>query len=377
MERIFVGLAVVILSAGTLFAAPDAIIFQGGDVRISGDGNGLVFPNGSIQTTAEVAGPQGLAGLNSLIAILDEGAGVNCTNGGVKIQVGLDQNRNSALDANEVLQTKYLCNGNASTSPDATGKWAFYIKRPFSNSESKWGYMSITQSAGTINTIAGTINTGGTINGNISGAAITLNYVMPCGSIPLLGTVWGNSMSGTSSMGNWRAEKVASVPSPIVVTSKTITIDGNVTDWAGISPIITDAVGDSNSTSGSDISAVYVAKDNSNLYFRIDLVNGTPGNGLYFGITYDGDNFTNNSPQRGIFIDIGAHSASVAEWATSVCGTSHSNVATGVLSINGNLMEISVPRSALNNLPASGFIYVWDDPSGNHIDNTDRVAVTF
>ena len=90
MERIFVGLAVVILSAGTLFAAPDAIIFQGGDVRISGDGNGLVFPNGSIQTTAEVAGPQGLAGLNSLIAILDEGAGVNCTNGGVKIQVGLD-----------------------------------------------------------------------------------------------------------------------------------------------------------------------------------------------------------------------------------------------------------------------------------------------
>jgi hypothetical protein len=259
---------------------------------------------------------------------------------------------------------------------DVTGNWALYITGP-SNSESKWGYMSITQSGAKMNTITGTLNTGGTINGRISGDSITLNYVMPCGSLPLIGTVWGSSMSGTWSMGNWRAEKVASVPNPIVVTNKTITVDGNVTDWAGISPIITDAVGDANSTSGSDISAVYIAQDNSNLYFRIDLANGTPGNGLYFGIRYDGDNFTNNSPQRAIFINVGAYSASVSEWATSVCHTSHSNVASGALSINGNLMEISVPKSALNNLPASGFIYVWDDPSGNAIDNTDRVAVTF
>jgi hypothetical protein len=63
MERTLVGLALILLSAGTLFAAPDAIVFQGGDVRISGLGNGLVFPNGSIQTTAEVAGPQGPQGI--------------------------------------------------------------------------------------------------------------------------------------------------------------------------------------------------------------------------------------------------------------------------------------------------------------------------
>jgi hypothetical protein len=56
MEKILVGLALVLLSAGTVFAAPDAIVFQGGDVRISGTGNGLVFPNGTIQTKAALEG---------------------------------------------------------------------------------------------------------------------------------------------------------------------------------------------------------------------------------------------------------------------------------------------------------------------------------
>ena len=51
MERIFVGLALVLLSAGTLFAAnPDSVLMDG-DVHITGNG-ALVFSDSSVQTKA-------------------------------------------------------------------------------------------------------------------------------------------------------------------------------------------------------------------------------------------------------------------------------------------------------------------------------------
>ena len=46
-----------------------------------------------------------------------EAAGDNCTNGGLKIETGIDSNGNGTLDDDEVntSQTKYLCNGNDGT----------------------------------------------------------------------------------------------------------------------------------------------------------------------------------------------------------------------------------------------------------------------
>ena len=69
-----------------------------------------------------VPGPQGANGvagangLNALIKTTTEPAGVNCTNGGTKIETGLDANGNGVLDAGEVnaSQTKYVCDGVAS-----------------------------------------------------------------------------------------------------------------------------------------------------------------------------------------------------------------------------------------------------------------------
>ena len=61
MKKFFIGLTLVLLSIGPLFAATnDAIVFEGGDVRIIGSGNGLVFPDGSIQDKATVKGPAGI-----------------------------------------------------------------------------------------------------------------------------------------------------------------------------------------------------------------------------------------------------------------------------------------------------------------------------
>jgi uncharacterized protein (TIGR02145 family) len=55
-----------ILFVSQAFANPDSIVVPG-DLRITGTGNGLVFPDGSIQYQAEVQGPQGPVGpANSL-----------------------------------------------------------------------------------------------------------------------------------------------------------------------------------------------------------------------------------------------------------------------------------------------------------------------
>ena len=58
-------------------------------------------------------GTNGTNGLNALIKTTTEPAGANCTNGGTKIETGLDANGNGVLDASEVnaSQTQYVCNG--------------------------------------------------------------------------------------------------------------------------------------------------------------------------------------------------------------------------------------------------------------------------
>jgi hypothetical protein len=58
-------------------------------------------------------GPQGPNGKNSLTRTLVEAAGGNCTTGGAKIETGVDANGNGTLDDGEVTatQTRYICNG--------------------------------------------------------------------------------------------------------------------------------------------------------------------------------------------------------------------------------------------------------------------------
>ena len=55
----------------------------------------------------------------------------------------------------------------------------------------------------------------------------------------------------------------------------TILIDGQVGDWAGITPLVTDPIGDSsNDDRNEDIRAGYMTSDSANLYFRMDVVGG-------------------------------------------------------------------------------------------------------
>jgi ELWxxDGT repeat protein len=65
------------------------------------------------QGTAGANGTNGINGtnaLNPLITSFTEPAGSNCANGGTRIDVGVDDNADAVLSANEIDQTQYVCN---------------------------------------------------------------------------------------------------------------------------------------------------------------------------------------------------------------------------------------------------------------------------
>ncbi len=53
--------------------------------------------------------------------------------------------------------------------------------------------------------------------------------------------------------------------------ARTITLDGNASDWDGISPILSDPSGDSTGGLGTDIKSVYLAQDSNYVYWRMDI----------------------------------------------------------------------------------------------------------
>jgi ELWxxDGT repeat protein len=56
-------------------------------------------------------GADGMGGLSALAVTSTEPAGSNCADGGLKIEVGVDDNYNGLLEASEVDQTQYVCDG--------------------------------------------------------------------------------------------------------------------------------------------------------------------------------------------------------------------------------------------------------------------------
>ena len=61
-------------------------------------------------------GDNGADGLNALVSTTTEAAGSNCANGGIRIDVGVDDDDNGVLDSSEIDQTQYVCDGGSSSS---------------------------------------------------------------------------------------------------------------------------------------------------------------------------------------------------------------------------------------------------------------------
>ena len=79
----------------------------------SAGATGATGANGATGATgaAGATGPAGATGLATLLLTSAEPMGANCAAGGVKVQAGLDADRNGALAAGEVSSTSFVCNG--------------------------------------------------------------------------------------------------------------------------------------------------------------------------------------------------------------------------------------------------------------------------
>jgi len=256
--------------------------------------------------------------------------------------------------------------GASSTTPDLNGAWKA------TTNKSTYGFMDYAVISQSSSILTGTFYGGATLTGAVTGNSIYILATHPCTTMVLTGTYANNQFNLNSVTYN----KVSALPMNIALQTKTIAVDGITSDWAGISPITTDATGDGNALGGSDITAFYAAKDATNLYFRIDVANGPPVGGLYYGIIFDGSTFSASSTtRRFVLVNVTENSASVVQWATA-CGGTETNIKNGILAFSGNTIELSVPKDQLN-LAASGHVYLWNDSGGNHIDNTSLVGVTF
>jgi hypothetical protein len=83
-------------------------VLDGGEVQATSYVcNGL---QGAVGATG-AAGANGVSGKNALINNTPESAGGNCSTGGRKLEVGLDNDGNGSLSSGEVTATSFVCNG--------------------------------------------------------------------------------------------------------------------------------------------------------------------------------------------------------------------------------------------------------------------------
>jgi len=100
LERtIFVGLVALLISVSC--SGSDGKTGQTGETGDTGE-------------TGET-GETGTDGLNALVDVAEEPAGDQCDAGGIRIDIGMDDNANGELDDDEIGTTRYLCNGGAGT----------------------------------------------------------------------------------------------------------------------------------------------------------------------------------------------------------------------------------------------------------------------
>lgn len=111
---------------------------SGGFKIISGldlNNNGSIDEN-EIQNTEYICnGDDGSNGANSILNIIPENVGENCSSGGYKVISGIDLNNSDTLDENEILITEYICNGDnginglsslISVHPEPSGEFCDY-----------------------------------------------------------------------------------------------------------------------------------------------------------------------------------------------------------------------------------------------------------
>ncbi|MBX3189168.1 MAG: hypothetical protein KF819_19250 [Labilithrix sp.] len=104
-------------SIATLAPEPPGPECPAGGTRIltgnDADGDGLLAPKeiSASQVVCNAAPSPGANASGPIVSVDVEPKGKNCAEGGVAVKSGLDKNANAALDADEITDTKWICNG--------------------------------------------------------------------------------------------------------------------------------------------------------------------------------------------------------------------------------------------------------------------------
>lgn len=141
----------------------------------------------------------------------------------------------------------------------------------------------------------------------------------------------------------------------LAVAAGAIKVDGNIEDWARIPPAVVDAVGDyvvAGMTRSGDVRAVYLARDNSALYIRVDCVRHVSKR-IKYSINIRGLGKTDSDDVYSIAIRLDRHA--------SPPGT--------IWAARANSIEIAVPLRKLS-LDRSLFIQVQTKLLNLTVDNT-------
>jgi hypothetical protein len=137
---------------------------------------------------------------------------------------------------------------------------------------------------------------------------------------------------------------------------QSIIVDGDIGDWAGLAPLVTDPQGDDSlNYPGADIQAIYAALDGSHLYLRMDLWENAninfrntapPEDGRY------GFEIETNGPYPDLHAGI-CYDGYNSQWSLGYNG-SNWNMPAGLegpeyVGVNGNHIELKLPLSLIGN----------------------------
>lgn len=157
-----------------------------------------------------VTGNTGLSGLNSLIKTTIEPAGSNCQYGGIKIEVGLDSNRNGILNTNEISSssTNYVCNLNTGSGSGSGSGLAYTNMQVFDSNGTftvpagvtkimveGWGGGSGCSGSGGVVSVG----VGGSYGKSILNVTSGSTYIINIGQAGINGGAWNSSIIGGNS----------------------------------------------------------------------------------------------------------------------------------------------------------------------------------
>lgn len=129
-----------------------------------------------------------------------------------------------------------------------------------------------------------------------------------------------------------------------IVPTATIAVDGSIDDWPSNKPTVGDPSGDQQaSTPGGDIVAIFLAQNADNIYIRIDVSNGPISDRMEYMLAFNRSRDWDYNVQF-IQMNISDNSCVLHQ------GTSGEPIrlAAGRYAVNGNTIEMSVPRDAFN-----------------------------